>query len=86
MMVWNSLANVSEPLYVNLFKSTVPSYYFCALETSHDPENPGTFKTICTKCNTARTLVQPACQLLLLIYIYIIYYLHNITCLILRMN
>ena len=36
---------------LNLFKSTILSYYFRALETSYDPENPGIFKTICTKCN-----------------------------------
>ena len=71
MRVWNScLADELNlnMVNLNLFTSTVLSYYFRALETSHDPENPGTFKTICTKCNTARTLVQPACQLLLLIY------------------
>ena len=81
MRVWNlNMVNL------NLFKSTILSYYSRALETSYDPENPGTFKTICTKCNTARTLAQPACQLLLLIYMYILppYYFNTyFTCLIL---
>ena len=59
--VWNSLADELKLNMINLnsFKSTILSYYFCALEISYDPENPKTFKTICTKCNTARTLVQP---------------------------
>ena len=59
--VWNSLADELKLNMINLnsFKSTILSYYFRALEISYDPENPRTFKTICTKCNTARTLVQP---------------------------
>jgi hypothetical protein len=57
--VWNSLADELKLNIINLnsFKSTILSYYFRALEISYDPENPRTFKTICTKCNTARTLV-----------------------------
>ena len=57
--VWNSLADELKVNMINLnsFKSTILSYYFRALEISCDPENPRTFKTICTKCNTARTLV-----------------------------
>ena len=59
--VWNSLADELKlnMINLNLFKSTILSYYFRASEISYDPENPRTFKTMCTKCNTARTLVQP---------------------------
>ena len=75
MRVWNScLADELNlnMVNLNLFTSTVLSYYFRALETSHDPENPGTFKTTCTKCNTGTTCMSTVdADIYIYIYIYI---------------
>ena len=41
------------------FKSVMQRYYFAALEKAYECDDPRTFKTICPKCNSARTLTEP---------------------------
>ena len=59
--VWNTLADVLNISTNNLnsFKSVMLNYYFTSMETTYDPENPRTFKTICVKCNLPRSLMHP---------------------------
>ena len=63
--VWNSLSHELNLITDSLssFKSTMLNYYFSALN-NYDCNNPRTFKTICLKCNSARSLCNPisCCQ------------------------
>ena len=59
--IWNSLAdelnfNMDS---LNSFKSVMSKYYFAALETCYNCEDPRTLKTICLKCNSSRSLTRP---------------------------
>ena len=58
---WNILADEFEICMDNLnsFKSVINKYYFTSLATTYDPDNPRTFKIICCKCNTPRSLTRP---------------------------
>ena len=58
---WNILADEFEICMDNLnsFKSVINKYYYTSLATTYDPDNPRTFKTICCKCNTPRSLTRP---------------------------
>ena len=59
--IWNRLVDV---LHFNtdslsVFKSVLLKYYHQSLELNYDPDNPRTFKTICLKCNSVRSLANP---------------------------
>ena len=58
--IWNSIADQLNLNMNNLstFKSVMLNYYSSALN-HYDCSNPRTFKTICLKCNTARSLTHP---------------------------
>ena len=55
---WNVLADDLNSSMDSLavFKSFLLKYYFNALNTTFNIEDPRSFKTICSKCNTARSL------------------------------
>ena len=59
--IWNSL--VDELNYdtncFNSFRSALLEYYHKSLEVNYNPDNPRTFKTICLKCNSVRSLTYP---------------------------
>lgn len=59
--IWNTLAQDLNLNMVNLrsFKALMFNYYFKSLQAIYDPENPRTFKTVCPKCNTSRSLTLP---------------------------
>ena len=59
--IWNTLADdigLSETISLSLFKAHLPSYYKQSLCKSYDPEDPRSFKSICTSCNRARNLIR----------------------------
>jgi hypothetical protein len=58
---WNTLTDTLDlsMQYLGSFKSVMQKYYFVALEKTYDCDDPRTFKTICPKCNSARTLTEP---------------------------
>ena len=41
---------------LSVFKSILLKYHHQSLELNYDPDNPRTFKTICLKCNSVRSL------------------------------
>lgn len=62
--VWNTLPHHLRLKTVSLdtFKSQLSEYYKHALVNIYDPENPRTWKSVCTKCNAARGLDRrPSC-------------------------
>ena len=59
--IWNALADdigLSETISLSLFKAHLLSYYKQSLCKSYDPEDPRSFKSICTSCNKARNLIR----------------------------
>ena len=58
--IWNLLAKdirtSTSSDSVSVFKSFLLTYYFTALKNTFNIDDPRTFKTICCKCNTARSL------------------------------
>ena len=59
--IWNSLPeNVrSKQLTLHQFKNLLLDYYFTALRCCYDVDDARTWKTICFKCNAARSLASP---------------------------
>ena len=59
--IWNRLIDVLHfnTDSVSVFKSVLLKYYHQSLELNYDPDNPRTFKTICLKCNSVRSLANP---------------------------
>ena len=59
--IWNSLPeNVrSNRLTLHQFKTLLLEYYSTALRCCYDVDDARTWKTICLKCNTARSLASP---------------------------
>ncbi len=55
---WNTLSDVMNLSMDNLSssKSVIRDHYFTALANTYDCDDPRSFKTICPKCNKARTL------------------------------
>ena len=58
---WNTLTGTLDLSMENLgtSKSVMQRYHFAALEKAYECDDPRTFKTICPKCNSARTLTEP---------------------------
>lgn len=56
--IWNTLADELKLSMDNLstFKTRMLHYYFTCLNNTYDIDDPRTFKTICTKCNSSRSL------------------------------
>ena len=55
---------------VNNFKRALMRHYSTALQDIYDIDNPRTYKTICTKCNSRhslKTTPTPCCSKLLII-------------------
>ena len=62
--IWNTLVNDLDNFNstnVSTFRTTVLNYYFAALQTTYNPDDPRTWKTICLKCNSARSLLRIFC-------------------------
>ena len=58
--IWNILPEcIRMPTSIQSFKLKLLEYYFEALRTSYDPEEPRTWKSICVKCKNARLLNCP---------------------------
>ncbi len=59
--IWNTLADELNLKLDNLttFKSVLFNYYNTSLNFNYSPEDPRTFKTICLKCNSVRSLSCP---------------------------
>ena len=75
--IWNLLITRLDQDNVTIenFKSVLYSYYSRALAINYDPDSPRSFKTICLKCNTARSLDQElaaACDFNCYFYIFFI--------------
>ena len=59
--IWNALADdigLSVTISFSSFKAHLFSYYKQSLCKSHDPEDPRSFKSVCTSCNKARNLTR----------------------------
>ena len=59
--IWNALAvdiGLSVTISLSSFKAHLLSYYKQSLCKSYDPEDPRSFKSICTSCNKARNLTR----------------------------
>ena len=58
--IWNTLADELNLSMDSLttFKSVMLRYYFKSME-NFDCDNPRTFKSVCLKCNSSRSLVRP---------------------------
>ena len=41
---------------LSFFRSVLPTYYHKSVEVNYNPDDPRSFKTICLKCNTVRSL------------------------------
>ena len=56
--VWNVLPQQLRSTTINLqaFRKSLLDYYFLALTNVYDQDDTRTWKSICTKCNTARDL------------------------------
>ena len=59
--IWNTLPehiiNSSNSIYT--FKRYLLEYYFSALETNYNIDDPRSWKTICLKCNQTHDLTKP---------------------------
>ena len=55
---WNALTDILDlnMKNINTFKSVMREYYNTALKNTYDCDDARTFKTICPRCNRARTL------------------------------
>ena len=59
--IWNALADdigLSVTISLSLFKAHLLSYYKQSLYKSYDPEDPRSFRSVCTSCNKARNLIR----------------------------
>ena len=59
--IWTALANdigLSVTISFSSFMAHLLSYYKQSLCKSYDPEDPRSFKSICTSCNKARNLTR----------------------------
>jgi hypothetical protein len=58
---WNTLTDTLDLSMENLGtpKSVMQRHHSAALEKAYECDDPRTFKTICPKCNSARTLTEP---------------------------
>ena len=58
---WNVLPKEITQTYstssLATFKNNLKEYYYTALKLTFDPDDPRTWKTICVKCNCARSLL-----------------------------
>ncbi len=56
--IWNNLPSyiTSMNLPFRQFKTLLFNYYTLALEKTYDVEDPRTWKSVCIKCNSARSL------------------------------
>ena len=57
--IWKTLTddlNLNMDISLYSFKTILQNYYFAALDINYNPECPRTFKTVCLKCNLARSL------------------------------
>ena len=56
--IWNNLPSyiTSMNLPFRQFKTLLFNYYTLALEETYDVEDPRTWKSVCIKCNSARSL------------------------------
>ena len=63
--MWNHLADelaLSPDTSFSSFKTSLHKYYLSALNMCYDVDDPRTYKTICVKCNSVRSLtVLPSC-------------------------
>ena len=60
--VWNLLVDeltLSSDTSLSSFKSSVFKYYLSALNSYYDVDDPRSYKTICLKCNSVRSLTAP---------------------------
>lgn len=59
--IWNTLVDELnfDTDSLSYFKTVIRKYYYKSLEVNYDPKLPRTFKTICLKCNSVRSLVYP---------------------------
>ena len=58
--IWNILPEcIRMSTSIQSFKLKLLEYFFEALRTSYDPEEPRTWKSICVKCKNARLLNCP---------------------------
>ena len=57
--IWNTLPNhiTSKDRTFSEFKNLLFKYYILALENIYDVEDPRTWKSVCIKCNSARSLM-----------------------------
>ena len=58
---WNVLPKEITQAYstssLAIFKNNLKEYYYTAFKLTFDPDDPRTWKTICVKCNCARSLL-----------------------------
>ena len=61
--VWNTLpAEMRRNTSLATFKTLLKQYYRNALNLCYDPEDARTWKSVCVKCNSARSLLTiPSC-------------------------
>ena len=59
--IWNILPNEfkQQSLSLSTFKYLLYRYYTTAININYESENPRTWKSICLKCNSARSLATP---------------------------
>lgn len=59
--IWNSLPQETRQLKVSLssYKSLLLQYYTLSLQSTYDPDDLRSWRTICVKCNSARSLHKP---------------------------
>ena len=59
--IWNTLIDAID-LHTDslaVFKSCLLNYYFTSVDITYNPENPRTFRSLCLKCNSVRSLASP---------------------------